>query len=69
MSYNKLESLPESFSEMFVAKNLNLSYNYLESLPDSFSEIIVAGALVLHGNPQLTGVTKNFQKVKGTVYR
>ena len=66
---NKLESLPDSFSEISVAGGLALNDNKLKSLPEGFSEITVAGNVYLYGNPQLTGVPENFPNVKRTVNR
>ena len=52
LSYNKLQSLPESFSEIIVGRDLGLYYNKLKSLPESFSEITDAGNVYLYeGDP------------------
>jgi Leucine-rich repeat (LRR) protein len=61
--HNKLESLPESFTNLKIGCDLWLDNNNLTSLPKSFGNLKIGGGLYLHEN-NLTSLPESFGNLK-----
>ena len=51
LSSNKIEKLPESFTQLKNLSELDLRYNKLKELLESFGELQNLSKLYLYGNP------------------
>ena len=69
LSFNQLESLLLSISNLTLGGDLSLGYNKLRRLPPNFEQIRVGEMLGLYNNPELTRIPTQFPNVKGDVCR